>query len=91
MSRAVADLPEDVGIPCVRSLPRRRWNSPIRPAGYTPASMPIEKLQAQLAALRRVRFGASSEKVERAIEQLELALEDIEAAAVDGARAAGQS
>lgn len=39
----------------------------------------IEKLKAQLAALKRARFGARSEKIERAIEQLELALEDIEA------------
>jgi len=41
----------------------------------------IDKLKAQLAALRRVRFGASSEKIERAIAQLELTLEDIEACA----------
>lgn len=40
----------------------------------------IEKLKAQLAALRRARFGASSERIDRAIAQLELALEDIEAA-----------
>lgn len=39
----------------------------------------IDKLMAQLAVLKRARFGVSSEKVERAIEQLELALEDIEA------------
>lgn len=38
----------------------------------------IEKLKAQLALLRRSRFGASSEKIDRAIEQLELALEEIE-------------
>jgi transposase len=38
----------------------------------------IEKLKAELVLLRRARFGSSSEKVERAIEQLELALEDIE-------------
>ncbi|MFG1307402.1 IS66 family transposase [Xanthobacter autotrophicus] len=38
----------------------------------------IEKLKAQLVLLRRSRFGASSEKIDRAIEQLELALEDIE-------------
>jgi transposase len=38
----------------------------------------IEKLKAQLALLRRPRFGASSEKIDRAIEQLELALEEIE-------------
>ncbi|MFX8778198.1 transposase, partial [Acinetobacter baumannii] len=35
-------------------------------------------LKAQLALLRRSRFGASSEKIDRAIEQLELALEEIE-------------
>lgn len=44
----------------------------------------IEKLKAQLAVLRRARFGASSEKVDRAIEQLELALEEIEAAQAEG-------
>ena len=41
----------------------------------------IDKLKAQLAALRRARFGASSEKIDRAIAQLELTLEDIEACA----------
>lgn len=40
----------------------------------------IDKLKAQLAVLKRARFGSSSEKMDRAIEQLELALEDIEAA-----------
>jgi len=38
----------------------------------------IEQLRTQLALLRRARFGASSEKIDRAIEQLELALEEIE-------------
>lgn len=40
----------------------------------------IDKLKAQLAVLKRARFGTSSEKIERSIEQLEMALEDIEAA-----------
>jgi transposase len=40
----------------------------------------VETLKAQLALLRRARFGTSSEKIGRAIEQLELALEEIEAA-----------
>lgn len=40
----------------------------------------IDKLKAQLAVLKRARFGSSSEKMDRAIEQLELALEDMEAA-----------
>ena len=43
----------------------------------------IARLKAQLAVLRRARFGASSEKIERTIDQLELALEDIEATGVE--------
>jgi transposase len=38
----------------------------------------IEQLQAQLAWLKRQQFGRSSEKIDRAIEQLELQLEDLE-------------
>jgi transposase len=38
----------------------------------------IEKLKAQLAVLRRARFGRSSEKIDRDIEQLELMIGDIE-------------
>jgi transposase len=38
----------------------------------------IEKLKAQLAALKRARFGRSSEKLDREIEQLELVLGDLE-------------
>lgn len=38
----------------------------------------IEKLKAQLAVLRRARFGRSSEKLDRAIEQLELLIGDLE-------------
>jgi len=37
----------------------------------------IEQLKAQLAKLRRMQFGRSSEKLDRAIEQLELLLEDL--------------
>ena len=38
----------------------------------------IEKLKAQLAVLRRARFGRSSEKLDRDIEQLELLIGDLE-------------
>ena len=48
----------------------------------------VEKLKAQLAVLRRARFGASSEKLERSIAQLELALEEIEASEAASAEAA---
>ena len=48
--------------------------------GLVITQLTIEKLKAQIAKLRREKFGASSEKIERAIEQLELALEEAEAA-----------
>jgi transposase len=41
----------------------------------------IEAMRVQLARLRRMQFGASSEKLSQEIEQLELALEELEAAA----------
>jgi hypothetical protein len=43
--------------------------------------MLIETMRVQLARLRRVQFGASSEKLSAEIAQLELALEELEAAA----------
>ena len=39
----------------------------------------IEKLRAQLAVLRRARFGRKSEKLDAQVEQLELLIDDIEA------------
>ena len=49
----------------------------------------IEKLKMQLAVLRRARFGRSSEKLDREIEQLELMIGALEEdAAADDARAA---
>jgi len=41
----------------------------------------IETLRIQIARLRRISFGKSSEKLDREIAQLELALEELEAAA----------
>ncbi|SEM41191.1 IS66 family transposase, partial [Xaviernesmea oryzae] len=49
----------------------------------------IDTLKAQLAVLKRARFGSSSEKMDRAIEQLELALEDIEAAEAEAMAVSG--
>ena len=42
------------------------------------AAIEIEHLRAQLAALRRARYGRSSEKLDQSIAQLELRLEDLE-------------
>ena len=59
--------------------------------GLVVTQLTIEKLKAQIAKLRREKFGASSEKIERAIEQLELALEEAEAAKAEAEAAAPQS
>lgn len=48
----------------------------------------IEKLNLQLANLRRHRFGSKSEALDQMIEQLELMLEDIEASTAGSAEAA---
>jgi hypothetical protein len=47
--------------------------------GLIHSQLTIEMLKAQLARLRREKFGQSSERIERALEQLELALEEAEA------------
>src|SRR5580700_10085236 len=51
-------------------------------------ALEIEKLRFQIARLRRMQFGRSSERITRQIEQLELQLEELETgAAEDVARA----
>ncbi len=52
----------------------------------------IQTLRVQIARLKRMQFGKSSEKLDRQIEQLELALEELEAeaAVVDERRPADQ-
>ena len=56
--------------------------------GLVVTQLTIEKLKAQIAKLKREKFGASSERIERAIEQLELALEEAEAAKAEAVAAA---
>ena len=50
-----------------------------RDAALAARDMLIERLRLQLARLRRMQFGRSSERVAREADQLELALEDLEA------------
>ena len=50
-------------------------------AGLVTKTLEVEKLKIQLARLRRLQFGRSSEKIARAAEQLELMLEELEATA----------
>lgn len=70
MSRATADLPED-------PAELRRFAAALA-AEVHAKTLLIEKLKMQLAILRRARFGRSSEKLDRDIEQLELLIGDIE-------------
>lgn len=56
-------------------------------AGLVIKALEIEKLKVQLARLRRMQFGRSSEKLAQTAEQLELALEELEASAAAEASA----
>jgi hypothetical protein len=49
-------------------------------AALTGRDLLIEKLKLQIAKLKRMHFGQSSEKLKTEIEQLELALEELETA-----------
>jgi transposase len=55
----------------------------VRDAELYAKTLQIEHLKAQLAVLRRARFGRSSEKLDREIEQLELMLGDLEESAAE--------
>src|ERR1700692_3509299 len=70
MSRSAADLPED-------PAELRRFAAALAAEVHSKTLL-IEKLRMQLSILRRARFGRSSEKLDREIEQLELVLGDIE-------------
>jgi transposase len=52
-------------------------------SGLLAKTLEAEKLKFELARLKRMAFGQSSERLTAAIEQLELRLEDIETAAAD--------
>jgi transposase len=59
-------------------LAEREAELAVARAELTGARLRIEQYKAQLAKLRRVQFGRSSEKLDTQIEQLELMLEDLE-------------
>src|ERR1700733_963722 len=48
-------------------------------------ALEIEKLKLQIAKLRRMQFGRSSERISREIEQLELRLEELETGEAEAA------
>jgi len=57
-------------------------------AGLLTKTLEIEKLRIQIARLRRMSFGASSERIRRELEQLELKLEELEMADAEAEAAA---
>ena len=57
----------------------------VRDAELYAKTLQIEHLKAQLAVLRRARFGRSSEKLDREIEQLELLLGELEEGVAESA------
>jgi len=69
MNRPAVELPEDPKE--LRAFAR------FLQAELYAKTLHIEKLKAQLAALRRARYGRSSEKLDREIEQLELMIADL--------------
>src|SRR6185295_20292500 len=58
--------------------------------GLVVTQLTIETLKAKIAKLRREKFGASSERIERVLAQLELALEEAETAKAEAIAARPQ-
>lgn len=77
MSLAMAELPTDpdalraFALACQAELKAAELSVQLR-------TLEIEKLKFQIAKLRRMQFGRSSERITRQIEQLELRLEELE-------------
>lgn len=84
MSLASADLPDDVEtlrrmvLEQAQALAAATADLQQARSGLVSQALEIETLKAQLARLRRLQFGRSSERLERQIAQLELRLEDLE-------------
>ncbi len=75
MLESLSDLPDDIA--SLRAI------IAAQAAELKDRTLEVERLKIQLARLKRMAFGRSSEKIARDIEQLELALEDLEAEAAD--------
>jgi TolA-binding protein len=90
MSLATADLPDDLA--ALRAF-AQACQQELRAAqnAVQVYSLEIEKLKFQIAKLRRMQFGRSSERITAKIEQLEFQLEELEAAEAEAAaRASAQ-
>lgn len=84
MSLATADLPADpdalraFALACQAELATATAELKAAQTAVQLRTLEIEKLKFQIAKLRRMQFGRSSERITRQIEQLELQLEELE-------------
>ena len=90
MSLAIQPLPEDPDVlrrfaaDLQAELARKDIEITARDAEIHAKTLHIEKLKMQLAVARRTRFGRSSEKLDREIEQLELLIGELEEEQAEG-------
>jgi len=84
--RSAADLPDDIDA-LKQLVIARESELAAAKAGLVTKTLETEKLKLELARLKRMSFGQSSERLALEIEQLELRLEEIETAAGDLAAA----
>lgn len=81
---SAADLPDDIEA-LKQLIATREAELAVAKAGLVANTLEAEKLKFELARLKRMSFGQSSERVAQEIAQLELRLEEIETAAADTA------
>jgi transposase len=95
MSLATANLPADLhalrdfALACQAELATATAELKAAQLAVQLRVLEIEKLKFQIAKLRRMQFGRSSERIARQIEQLELQLEELETGAAQEDAAAG--
>jgi transposase len=95
MPLAAAALPDDIAalkrivLAQAADIERTGAELTAAKAGLVTKALEIEKLKIQIARLRRMNFGASSERMHRELEQLELKLEELETAEAQAEAAAG--
>ncbi len=77
LDHAQTDLPDDANALRALLIQSRAENARLRTTVVHHQAL-IDKLKLQLARLRRMQFGRSSEKIAREIEQLELLIEELE-------------
>lgn len=82
MSQTAAELPDDPAALKAMIAALQAENSKMS-ATLRAHDLLVQSLRVRIAKLRKQKFGASSEKIEREIEQLELALEDLFVAAAE--------